>query len=531
MFFLIAQTSTPTSSRSELDSFFPNMGQQLSEFVPHILAAIAILVVGFLVAAIAAIVTRNLLVRMQLGQRLAKHISSPQDTSVPPIEKWIANGVFAVIVIVTLVAFLQTLNLNQVSQPLNRLLDQVLGFLPRVGGAIILLLIAWGIATFAKLVTTHGLQALKLDTRLQQQAGLDTDTDPNPLSTSLGNVVYWFTFLLFLPAILETLQLQGMTQPIEKLLDEIFLVFPNILAALLIGGAGWLLAQVIRRVVTNFLVAMGTNRLSQRLGLPQNTQQQSLSQLIGTVVYVLVLIPIAIAALTALKVEAISSPAISALTQVMTTLPQIFTAGLILAIAYFVGRFLAEFVNQFLAGVGFNDLLQWLGVADEPNNDLSSVEQSVPSSKLPTPQPSAIAGIIVWVALMLFAAVAATDLLALPSLTVIVQDLIVLLGRVLSGLAILIVGVYLANLSYRLVASSGNRQVTILGQTARIAILALVSAMALQQMGIATNIVNLAFGLILGAIAVAFALAFGFGSQSIVGDLVRNWIKSFQGQS
>lgn len=533
MLFLIAQTSTPPSFGSALDRFFADTSQRLGDFIPNILAAISILVVGFLVAAIASVLTRNVLTRMQLGQRLAKHVNNPEDSTPPPlIERWIANGVFAIIVIATLVGFLQILNLNQISQPLNRLLDQVLNFLPKLGGAIILLLVAWGIATFAKLITSRGLQALKFDDRLQQQAGLETAPQSNPLSTTLGNVIYWFTFLLFLPAILDTLQLEGMTQPIEKLLNEIFLIFPNILAALLIGGAGWLIAQVIRRVATNLLVAVGIDQLSQRLGLPQTAQQQSLSRLLGTIVYVLVLIPIGIAALTALKIEAISTPAISALTQVMTTLPQVLTAGLIMAIAYFLGRFISDFVNQFLTGIGFNDLLNWVGVSSEslaPPPD--QADQPLPVPQLPPVQPSAIAGVIVWVAVMLFAAVAATDVLALQSLTIIVQDLIVLMGRVLSGLAVLIVGVYLANLSYRLVASSGNRQAKILGQTARIAILALISAMSLQQMGIATNIVNLAFGLLLGAIAVAFALAFGFGSQPVVGELVQDWLKSFRSQN
>lgn len=525
MFILIAQIPSATTPGTALDRFLTKTGQQLSDFVPNILAAIAVLIVGFLVAALAAALTRSLLKGMKLSQRLAKHVDGTPDAVAPPIENWVANGVFALILIATLVGFLQILNLNQVSQPLNRLLDQVVGFLPRLGGALILLLVAWGIASVAKLVTTRGLRAFNLDNQFQQQAGLEMEADGISLSATLGNVVYWFTFLLFLPAILETLQLQGMTQPIEKLLNDIFVIFPNILAALLIGGAGWLLAQVIRRVVTNLLVAMGTDELSQRLGLPQTSPQQSLSHLIGTIVYVLVLIPIVIAALTALKVEAISTPAISALTEVMTTLPQIFTAGFILVIAYFIGRFLSELTGQFLAGIGFDNLLQWLGISDDSPAASSESDASLSVS---APQPSAITGLIVWVAVMLFAAVAATDLLALPSLTAIVQDLIVLLGRVLSGLAVWIVGVYLANLSYRLVASSGNRQAKILGQTARIAILALVSAMSLQQMGIATNIVNLAFGLILGAIAVAFALAFGFGSQPLVGDLMRDWLKSFR---
>jgi hypothetical protein len=52
--------------------------------------------------------------------------------------------------------------------------------------------------------------------------------------------------------------------------------------------------------------------------------------------------------------------------------------------------------------------------------------------------------------------------------------------------------------------------------------------MALQQMGIASDIVNLAFGLLLGAIAVAIALAFGLGSRDVAAGQVREWLASFK---
>jgi len=81
----------------------------------------------------------------------------------------------------------------------------------------------------------------------------------------------------------------------------------------------------------------------------------------------------------------------------------------------------------------------------------------------------------------------------------------VVLGRILAGLVVFAIGLFLANLAFNIITSSGDRQAQILGQVARIAIIALVSAMALQQIGIASEIVNLAFGLLLGAIAVAVA--------------------------
>lgn len=60
------------------------------------------------------------------------------------------------------------------------------------------------------------------------------------------------------------------------------------------------------------------------------------------------------------------------------------------------------------------------------------------------------------------------------------------------------------------------------------AIIALVSAMSLQQIGVASDIVNLAFGLLLGAIAVAIALAFGLGAREVADEQVKEFLASFK---
>ena len=53
----------------------------------------------------------------------------------------------------------------------------------------------------------------------------------------------------------STLQLEGTLAPVQGLLNEILAILPNIFAGILIGAAGWLIAQIVRRVVTNFLTA------------------------------------------------------------------------------------------------------------------------------------------------------------------------------------------------------------------------------------------------------------------------------------
>jgi hypothetical protein len=93
---------------------------------------------------------------------------------------------------------------------------------------------------------------------------------------------------------------------------------------------------------------------------------------------------------------------------------------------------------------------------------------------------------------------------------------------------ILATGIYLANLAYDTVMASNTSQAKMLAQAARISVLIFSGAMALRHMGLANEIINLAFGLLLGAIAVAVALAFGLGGREIAAREIDKWLKSMK---
>ena len=502
--------------------------QQLILFIPRLLGAVAILLVGWLIAAIAAAVTRGILNRTNIDNRIAAGITGRQD--VPQVEKLISSLVFWSIILLTAVAVLQTLDLEIASRPLNNFLNQLIGFLPKLVGAGILLVTAWFLATIVKIITVRSLQAFNLDERLNPEPG---DRAPSlnqvSLSQTIGNALYWFIFLLFLAPVLDTLGLQQALQPVQALITEVLLILPNILAAILIAVVGWFIANVVRRIVTNLLVTTGIDRLGSRLGLSSAAGVQPLSSIIGTIVYVLILIPVAIAALNALRIDAISVPAIAMLQQVLNALPAIFTAVAILIVAYFVGRFIADLVTSILTNLGFNNIFTILGLTTPSRRIVISTESTTPP--IPSRTPSEIAGIVALVGIMLFATVAAVNILNIPALTALVSGIVIIFGRILAGLVIFAIGLFLANLAFNIITSSGDRQAQILGQVARIAIIALVSAMALQQIGVASDIVNLAFGLLLGAIAVAIALAFGLGGRDIAREQVQEWLNSFKGRN
>jgi hypothetical protein len=502
----------------------------------NLLKAIGIFILGLIVAWIAKAIVKGALKRTSIDNRIAAWISGGDGESIP-IESWIANLVFWLIVLFAIVAFLNALQLEAVSAPLNSLLNQITSFLPQILGAALLLGIAWLVATVVKLVVTRVLRAVNIDERLGQQTEEPSEFS---LSDTLGNVLYWFIFLLFLPAILSTLQLQGTLGPVQNLLNDILAILPNILAAILIGAVGWFIAQLVRRLTTNLLSATGINRVGEKFGFSGTAGRQSLSWLLGTVVYVLILIPVAIAALNALQIQAISAPAINMLNQVLNLIPRLFAAAVVLAIGYIIGRFIAEFVTDLLSGMGFNNLFQWLGISappptptpSQPTDTISgTTEQPTILQTEPvigTKTPSQIVGIIAWIAIVLIAFLTAVDILQIAALTGVVSVILAIAGQVLIGLIIFAVGLYLANVAYKLIASSDSYQARFLAQAARVAIIIFASAMALDRMGVAPSIVNLAFGLLLGAIAVAIALAFGLGGREVANEQLRSWVNSFK---
>jgi len=185
-------------------------------------------------------------------------------------------------------------------------------------------------------------------------------------------------------------------------------------------------------------------------------------------------------------------------------------------LAYVAGKYIGELVGNILTSVGFDNVYQWLG--------LSTPETKEEGSQT----PSETVGTLALTAIMLVASLTAVDILEIEALTEVVQVILLIAVQVLVGLIVFGIGLFLANKAFELISSAKTRQSNILAQAARIAIIILTSAMALQQIGIAPNIINLAFGLLLGGIAVAMAIAFGLGAKDIAGKQLQEWLDSFK---
>ena len=493
---------------SQFQNYLDQLNQYVGVHLPTLLTSILILVVGWLAARVIAAVVRRILTRTELDNRVADWIWPRQEGPPIPIEKWVSKVVFYVLLLFVLVAFSQSLGMTVVTEPLSGFLTRVFEFAPRLIGPIVLIFLAWALASVLRSLLRGALERANLDARVTAQTDREEDKQL-PLSQTLSEAVYWLVFLFFLPAILSPLGLDGLLAPVQNLVDKLLAFLPQVLAAGLILAVGWFVARIVQRIVTSLLVAIGADGFGESIGLSRALGKQRLSNLLGTVLYVLILIPVLIAALEALAIESITRPASQMLNTMLAAIPNVFAACLVLAIAYMVGKVVAGLVQNLLSAIGFDFILTRIG--------FSKTQMELQKS------PSLVVGNLVLIVLMLFATAEAAELMGFDVVGQLMSQFLVFGGRVILGLVILAVGMYLAGVAYNTVSASNASQARILANGARLAILVLTGAMALREMGLANEIINLAFGMTVGAIAVAIALAFGLGGRDVAARQVEEW--------
>jgi hypothetical protein len=480
---------------------------QLQVWIPRIVAALLILLIGWIIARVLAGVTRRLLKWMKLDERLAKGMEGAGEKAMS-LEEIIVKIVYWLIIFLVILAALNALGFTAITALFGTMLATVFAYLPRFLYAAGLAVVAWIVARILKAIVTRVLHTAGADKKVTEQAGMEEA----PISSAIGEAVYWLVWLLFLPAILGVLGLVGILAPIQAMITDILAFLPKLAAAIVILVVGLFVARILQRIITSALHALGLDAISDRIGLGQYLGKGNLSGLLGLVVYIIVFIPIAIAALNVLGLTYLAQPMADMLTQVLLAIPKIFMAIVVLFIAYMVARVIADLVTRLLTGAGFDKLVARMSMGE--------------ISETPSVGPSRIVGYLILFVIMLFATLAVVDLLGWTAMTVILTAFIAFLARLALSLIIVVIGIYLANLVTRLVMASQLKQKSVLALLARIAIIVFAIAMALDQLGVANDVVNLTFGLLLAAAALAAALAFGLGGTDVAKFQLVRWYRS-----
>lgn len=369
-------------------------------------------------------------------------------------------------------------------------------FLPDFIGALVILLIGYLLAKGLKKLVIYAFSKTSIDERLAEKVGL-----PFRIDSFIGNILYYLTIVYVLIIVLGMLGIEGVLAPLQNMLDEFLSYLPNILGAGIIGTIGYVLAKLVSEGASALL--SNTSKFLKE----KSDVTFDVSGVLKKVIFAFIFVPILIVALETLQIKSISVPATNMLNSMMAAIPKIIAAAVIITVFYIVGRFVIGFIIDLLKGLGVDAMAEKIGV-----EAVIGKESSL----------SKIVGNIAFFFIMFSGVMSAVEKLELTQLTETLQILFELSGRVFFGLIILIFGNFVATLAS--ITTKNSQENKWLPGIVYYTVLGLFLAITMDTIGVGEEIVNLAFGLILGAVAVAFALAFGLGGREAANTLTKRWL-------
>lgn len=320
------------------------------------------------------------------------------------------------------------------------------------------------------------------------------------LSKPISSLVKAILTIFVLMAVLQHFGLTDVLAPLQTMLMEFTSAVPNLIGAGVIAYAGWVIAKMLASIV-GIALSKVDGQIKERTG----SGDIQVSRFGSAFVFAVVLLPISVAALGVLNIPAISDPASAMIEKLMAAVPSIVGAAIILLVAYFAAKFVIFVLSSLLDGMNFDGVANKLGAQGLFTESFT---------------PTRLVGVTIMFFSMLAAATAAVNVLGIDIISNVFARVLEFGGGILIGGVILIIGNFLSSLVYQKMTAAGSSG---LANIARVAILGLVLAMGLRSMGLADNIVNMAFGFTLGSVAVAAALAFGIGGADAAKSLANNW--------
>ena len=376
-------------------------------------------------------------------------------------------------------------------------LYSILRSVPDVIYAILLLAVAFIAAKIVKSLVIKLLKAVKAEQFLSKLGVKDTAT--NSSVEFVAKLAYFVTFLLFLPGVLDKLGMQSVSSPITGLVNDFLAFIPKLVAAGIIIAVGVFIANIVKELLIPVLKAVKVDSLQEKAGI-KATDSSSVSSIVANIVYGLIILIVITSALEQLGIAAISAPANAVVASIFDIIPNVLGAIVIIAVGVFIAKLVSKLLENLLAGVGADTLIE--KVTGNP-------EKKLVLSKI-------ISAIVKYVLVIIFL-VQGLNVLNLPVLTEVGAAIIGYMPAALSAALILAVGIFAANTAEAvLVKKFPSAKASAL--IAKVAVYVLVAFLCLSQLGVATVIVETTFILIIAALCVAFAVAFGVGGRKFAAD-------------
>lgn len=213
----------------------------------------------------------------------------------------------------------------------------------------------------------------------------------------------------------------------------------------------------------------------------------------------------------------------AAMALLFSAIPKILGFLLIIVAGWFIASLIERGLAAVLRSIKFNELSERAGLSD-----------FIRKMGMDTDAAGMIGLVVKWF-VRLIALVVAFDALGLPAVSEVLRQLLLWLPNVIVALVVLVIGGLaaraLSNLVRGAASEAGLTNANFLSKAAAVVVWAFAIVVAVNQLGIATELVNTLFMAIVGALALGLGLAFGLGGKDTAGEIVRNWYDKAQEKS
>ncbi|MEX1365352.1 MAG: mechanosensitive ion channel [Nannocystaceae bacterium] len=432
--------------------------------------------------------------------------------------------------------------------------DNLSGPVLKIGAALIFFIIGWVAAKSISYAVFTLLSRTELDNKLASRLGIDLllkDSrakagDGGGLERFVAKVVYYLIMLLVIVGVLDIAGIEQMAAPLEGLVDTVVQALPRIAKATIILVIFYVAGRILKIVITRALDGLGVDtrfaQLTESEADDAPDSPRRFSVVAGNAAFWLLIVFGLGGALQALEIEPLAAPLRNAIDRVVGILPTLAVALIIVAVGYAAGRILRVVARKLLQGLGFDDLVERVGLRKVTGDS----------------SPSDVVGLALMVFVVLQATIAALNELGLETLAGPLTSMVAKFWNILPALAISVVivaaGVFVGGLLRRLVGSAlrnlgfdrlmermGFGKVSdredrlgefseMVAFAVQLGVVLLAVAQALDNLALDTWSVylNTFLGYLLKNVAVALAVVLvGF----IIGSYVRDLIHSRQGDS
>ncbi len=306
------------------------------------------------------------------------------------IETIVAKTFYYLLLGFVFVAFFSYLGITAVTAPMLTVLNDVAGAIPNLMKATVIGLVGFLAATGIRKLLIALLERLKFEKRMQKLTGEPAPIaeEPKegkkkkhkrpveqPLTNTLADVAYWFLLVVTAIPVLEALKIGALAAPLSTAFSTVTTYLPRVAAAVVLLVVGYVLARMVRSLVTGVLERVGLDKAMGRLGFGRITREQQLSGILGSIAMAFVLLHFAISAVGRLNVQEISVPLGGMLDRIYVYLPKLLVATVLMAIGVVVARVAGNVAARLLAAMGFNTLMVHIGVFRQLSPDAKRQEE------------------------------------------------------------------------------------------------------------------------------------------------------------